>query len=117
MLEERYGVKHRDVTWVTERSEDVEFDVAPGLRIERTPNGERIEQLLLEGKLPAILAPNLPRAFVDGDPRIRRLFADPKAEEIAYFRETGIFPIMHTVVIRKELLAQRPGLAHLGCCL
>jgi 4,5-dihydroxyphthalate decarboxylase len=108
MLEERYGVKHRDVTWVTERSEDVEFDVAPGLRIERTPNGEQVEQMLLEGTLPAILAPNLPRAFVDGDPRIKQLFADPKAEEIAYYRETGIFPIMHVTVIKREIVDRYP---------
>jgi 4,5-dihydroxyphthalate decarboxylase len=108
LLEERYGVKHRDVTWVTERSEDVEFEVAPGLRIERTPNGEQVEQMLLEGKLPAILAPNLPRSFVNGDSRIKQLFADPKAEEIAYFRETGIFPIMHVTVIKREIVDRYP---------
>ena len=46
-----------------------------------------------------------------GDPRIIRLFPDAKAEEQRYFRATGIFPIMHTVVIREALLEAHPWLA------
>ena len=68
----------------------------------------QVEQMLLEGTLPAILAPNLPRSFVNGDSRIKQLFADPKAEEIAYFRETGIFPIMHVTVIKREIVDRYP---------
>jgi len=49
--------------------------------------------------------------FTEGDPRIRRLFPDYKNEEIAYYHQTGIFPPMHTVVIRREVLAKYPWVA------
>jgi 4,5-dihydroxyphthalate decarboxylase len=67
--------------------------------------------MLLNGKLQALIYPELPPSYRKGDPRIGRLFADAKAEEQRYFAETGIFPVMHTVVIREELLEQYPWLA------
>ena len=52
-----------------------------------------------------------PQAFVDGNPIVARLFADSKAAEQAYYKKTGIFPIMHVVAIRKEFLTKQPWLA------
>ncbi len=67
-------------------------------------NNVRMDDALLGGEIDAMLTPSLPPAFVRGDPRIRRLFADYKAEELEYFRLTGIFPIMHVVVTRRSLI-------------
>ena len=46
------------------------------------------------------------RAFRNSN--VGRLFADHKAEEIAYFRKTGIFPIMHVVGLRRDIVERYP---------
>jgi len=57
--------------------------------------------MLADGDIPAMISPTLPRAFVQGDKRIARLFADYKNVEIEYFRQTGIFPIMHVTTVKQ----------------
>jgi 4,5-dihydroxyphthalate decarboxylase len=51
-----------------------------------------------------------PKAFVDGHPKVKRLFPDPRAAERDYFRRTGIFPIMHAVAMRTDLIDAHPWL-------
>jgi 4,5-dihydroxyphthalate decarboxylase len=111
ILEEHHGAPHRDITWVVEREDAIEFAPPPDLHVETLPFGVRAETLLLGGALDAILSPDLPKAFMQGDPRIARLFADSKAAEIAYYRDTGIFPIMHVTVIKRELVERHPWIA------
>jgi 4,5-dihydroxyphthalate decarboxylase len=108
ILEEHHGVSHRDVTWFVERNDAVAFTPPPGLRCERVPSGLRAEKMMLDGDLDAILSPDLPTAFLQGDPRIARLFADNKAAEVAYFKKTGIFPIMHVTLIKQEIVERHP---------
>lgn len=71
------------------------FDVAP------IGDGDTLDQLLATGHLDALYTARAPRSFAQG--RVRRLFPDPAAAERAYLRQTGIFPIMHTLVIRREV--------------
>ena len=111
ILEQYYGLPHRSVTWLVERSEDVAFAPPPGLRIEMVEPGAALETMLAEGEIPALLSPSVPRLFAQGDPRIIRLFPDYKAIEIDFFRRTGIFPIMHTTVIKQEIVARHPWVA------
>jgi 4,5-dihydroxyphthalate decarboxylase len=111
ILEEHYGVPHRDCIWVVERSEDVEFTPPPGLRIEMIPAGKHLDVMLAEGEIPAMLSPDIPRLFLQGDKRIVRLFPNYKDIEIEYFGKTGIFPIMHVTVIRKEIVDTYPWVA------
>jgi 4,5-dihydroxyphthalate decarboxylase len=111
ILEEHYGVPHRQCTWVVEREEDVEFTPAKDLRIEMAPPGKRLDVMLAEGELPAMLSPDIPRLFLEGDKRIVRLFPNYKDMEIAYFRQTGIFPIMHVTVVRQEIVDKYPWVA------
>lgn len=108
ILEEHYGLPHREVTWVVERSEDVSFEPPPGLRIEMVPPGKSLDGMLVDGELAALIQPYIPRPFLDGDPRVARLFPDYKAIELAYFRQTGIFPIMHVTAIRQEIVERHP---------
>src|SRR5262249_29166599 len=86
------------------------FDLKPpaGLQYERTRDGARAEALMLAGEIDAILSPDLPIAFLKGDKRIARLFVGNKDEEIAYFQRTGIFPIMHVTLIKREIVARHP---------
>ena len=65
--------------------------------------------MLAEGELDAVFHSDLIKPFLAKDPRVARLFADPKAEEMAYYKRTGIFPIMHVLGIRQALPSGTPG--------
>jgi 4,5-dihydroxyphthalate decarboxylase len=67
-----------------------------------------LTDLLIDGEVDAIISARPPRAFEQGDRRIRRLLADPQAAEEAYWSETGIFPIMHTVAMRPDVIENYP---------
>ena len=108
ILEEHYAVPHREITWVVDRSEDVPFSVPPGLRIAMKRSDKPLSDMLADGDLPAMISPTLPRPFVEGDKRIARLFADYKQIEIDYFRQTGIFPIMHVTTVKREIVEKYP---------
>jgi 4,5-dihydroxyphthalate decarboxylase len=108
ILEEEYGLPHRQVTWVVERSEDVAFTPPKDLHIEMIPPGKKLDVMLAEGEIPAMLSPEIPRLFLQGDKRIVRLFPSYKDIELAYFRKTGIFPIMHVTTIRQDIVDKYP---------
>ena len=108
ILEDEYGLPHRQVTWVVERSEDVAFAPPKDLRIEMIAPGKRLDEMLAQGEIAALLSPELPRLFLQGDKRIVRLFPNYKEIELAYFRRTGIFPIMHVTTIKQEIVEKYP---------
>ena len=111
ILEEEYGLPHRQVTWVVERSEDVAFTPPKDLRIEMIPAGKKLDVMLAEGEIPAMLSPEIPRLFLQGDKRIVRMFPNYKEIELGYFRKTGIFPIMHVTTIKQEIVDKYPWVA------
>src|SRR6516162_6879032 len=111
ILEEHYGVPHREITWIVDRSEDVPFTPPPGLRIEMKSSSKSLSDMLADGDLPAMISPTIPRPFAMGDKRIARLFPDYKQIEMDYFRSTGIFPIMHVTTIRQEIVDKYPWVA------
>ena len=92
------------------RSEKIPIHV-PGIDIQPVEPDRTLGELLVEGRLDAIYAPRSPREFSAGDPRIVRLFPDARAAETEYFRRTGIFPIMHTAVIRRDVYERDRWLA------
>ena len=108
ILEEEYGVSHQSIHWFTERGEDIDFDPPAGLRVTRIAKGQSLDQMLLSGELDARIEPEFPRPFLDGDPRIVRLFPDYKDVEQDYYRRTGIFPIMHVTVVKREIVEEHP---------
>jgi 4,5-dihydroxyphthalate decarboxylase len=111
ILEEYYGVPHRQCVWVVERSEDVEFTPPKDLRLEMIAPGKRLDVMLAEGEIPAMLSPEIPRLFLEGDGRIARLFPNYKDIEIEFYKKTGIFPIMHVTVIKREIADKYPWVA------
>jgi 4,5-dihydroxyphthalate decarboxylase len=111
ILEEHYGVPHRQCTWVVEREEDVVFTAPKDLHIEMIAPGKRLDVMLAEGEIPAMLSPDIPPLFREGDKRIVRLFANYKDVEIEFFKKTSIFPIMHVTVIRQEIAKKYPWVA------
>jgi 4,5-dihydroxyphthalate decarboxylase len=93
------------------RVEKQELDLPPGIEVEPIPPDRTLLDMLLAGEIDALYAPRTPRPMLSGDPSVRRLFSDPRAEEERYAAETGIFPIMHTVVLRRDVYIARPWLA------
>ncbi len=111
ILEHEYGVPHKSIEWVTEFDEDVEFTPPPGLRLTRVAHDKSLEAMLLEGEIDALFDAYLIKSLTAKDPRVGRLFPDYKQEEIAYVRKTGIFPIMHVVGLRQEIVDRHPWVA------
>jgi len=110
-LQHDYGVYPEDLVWVTEMPELGALRGALRARIEQAPDGVKLEELLLRGELDALIGvEGVPPAFV-GSGAVHRLFPDYRAVEIDYFRRTGLFPIMHTIVVRASLLDAHPWLA------
>ena len=68
-----------------------------------------MEAMLANDELDALFATYIPNMFLNGSPNIARLFPDFKEVEQDYYLRTGIFPIMHTIVIRDDVLAEDPG--------
>jgi hypothetical protein len=79
--------------------------------VDVTPADRALGDLLADGAIDALVSANAPDVFLDGHPDVRRLFPDYEAVERDWYRRTGIFPIMHTVVIRRDLVDADPHLA------
>ena len=108
ILEHEYGVPHRSMEWFTELDESIEFNPPADLKISKVGNDQSVEEMLAEGELDAVLHPDLIKPLVNKDPRVGRLFPNFKEEEMAYYKKTGIFPIMHVIGIRREIVEQNP---------
>jgi 4,5-dihydroxyphthalate decarboxylase len=81
--------------------------------IDTAPIGpdQTLSEMLVTGEIDALYAPRTPRPLLEGRPEVRRLFPDPRAVEEQYTAETGIFPIMHVVVLRRDVYEARPWIA------
>jgi len=108
ILEHEYGVPHQSIEWFAELDEDIAFTPPPGLKLTRLPDDKSVEAMLAEGELDAVLHPDIIEPILRKDPRVGRLFPDYKTEEQAYFARTGIFPIMHVLGLKQELVEKHP---------
>jgi 4,5-dihydroxyphthalate decarboxylase len=113
LLTHQYGVALADIAWVQAgvnepgRTEKVALKLPAGVSVER-PADKSLNDMLLAGELDAVLTAHAPAAFETCDLRIRRLFPDFMPVELAYWRETGIFPIMHCIAIQTRVLEAHP---------
>jgi 4,5-dihydroxyphthalate decarboxylase len=115
-LTDHHGVDLATIAWsqagVSEpgRVEKVRVRLPDGVVVTPRPD-TTLEHLLESGEVDAIITAQPPDAWIVRRPWIRRLFADPRASEEAYYRATGIFPIMHTIAIRRDVLDAHPWIA------
>jgi 4,5-dihydroxyphthalate decarboxylase len=93
----------------------VGFKAPPGVTIKQIPAEKNIGSMMVTGELDAVLhyltARNLvdrSRVDLDQHPAIKPLFPDPHAEGVRYFRKTGIHPINHGMVVRREIAEKHP---------
>ena len=85
------------------RIEKLKLQLPPNIQVHPIGPTQTLSQMLYDGEIDALYTARMPSSFLKGDGRVRRLFADYAPVERAYYRQTGIFPIMHTVVIRREV--------------
>jgi 4,5-dihydroxyphthalate decarboxylase len=111
ILAEHHDVPTEKVRWLAQDAEDVPLALPEGLTLDRVPDGRKVTSMCADGEIAGLVYPELPEQVLAGDGTIRRLFPDPKQVEQEYYRSTGIFPIMHVVAIRAELLDRHPWLA------
>lgn len=109
-LQSEYGVPWRSIRWFCSASEKIAFEPGEGVCLEALPSGRKIGRMLEEGELDALIMPHPPGSVLRSS-RVRRLFPDPKQQELAYYRKNGFYPIMHVVAARSELLEREPWLA------
>jgi 4,5-dihydroxyphthalate decarboxylase len=116
LLEDEYGVKPSDIVWrnggleQAGRTEKLALELPPDVKLTPLGPGETLSAMLAEGKLDALVSPRTPSCFGKA-PNVARLFSDYRAAERAYYKKTGLFPIMHVLAVRAELLKQHPWLA------
>jgi len=111
ILQDYYGVDLRTVEWWCQEPEDVPFEPASWMKINRVPKGKNIDQMLLNDELEGSLYPEVLPSVRNESPKVGLLFPDPREAEADYYQKSGIFPIMHTVVIRNKILEQNPWAA------
>jgi len=111
MLMNSYDLAVSDVTWVIVNKEHVGSKLPASIKVEFVEGQRRLEDLLVEGKVDAEVEPDLPQAWIRGAGTVERLFPDFAKEERDYYQRTKIFPIMHPVVIKKEILDRDPWVA------
>jgi 4,5-dihydroxyphthalate decarboxylase len=113
MLAQEYGIGLADVEWhqagvnQAGRIEKVDLRLPQGVRLVRHED-KTLNRMLLEGELDAVMTAHPPEAFKQGNPQIVRLFGDSQALEEDYWRRTGIFPIMHVVALRRDVVDRFP---------
>jgi len=117
MLQHEYGVAPSEIHWRSGgqeeagRQERTPLAPIPGLDLQAIPQGKTLVGMLRDGALDALCTARPPSSFVNGEPHIARLFPDTRAAELAYYKKTGMFPIMHLVGIKKPLAERYPWLA------
>ncbi len=106
-LQHEYGVRPQDVHWLV--GKPIRAIRQPkAIRVELLPEGGSFEEMLERGEIDALMSVMIPRAL---GRTVRRLIPDFRRVEYDYFRKTGIFPIMHTFVLRRAVYEANPWLA------
>ena len=124
VLEHEFGVHAKDMTWFMERNDDKShgastgFKPPKGVSVTPVPLNTNIGDMLVKGELDAIVhyiahgnLVDRSRVDVAADPQIRYLFEDREAESARYYKKTGIYPINHIVVVKRDIYERHPWIA------
>jgi 4,5-dihydroxyphthalate decarboxylase len=117
ILADQHGVPAESVIYRTGglhqpgRVEKLKIQPPPEVRIQPIGAGQTLSEMLATGEIDALYTPRTPQSFSRGDRGVRRLFDPSRPAEEEYFRRTRIFPIMHVVVLRRDVYEQNRWLA------
>ena len=110
------GVPLTEIEWVQAgvnqagRVEKTQFTFPQGVRYRSEP-ARTLDEMLQAGAIDVALTARPPRSFSEGSDAVTRLFPDFRAREDAYFRKTGVFPIMHVLAMKREVYEAHPWIA------
>ncbi len=110
-LRHDYGVLPEDLNWVLGAPVRTGVRIPERVRVERVGLDRSLDFMLEAGEIDALLGVTFPRPFLAGSKRVRRLFPDYRRVEEDYYRRTGIFPIMHTLVMKTSVFEAEPWAA------
>jgi 4,5-dihydroxyphthalate decarboxylase len=116
-LSDEHGVRAQDAQWLVGgqeepgRKERVELRLPPEIKVSPIADDKTLNGMLESGEIDALISARSPSCFVKKAPGIRRLFPNYKEVEVDYYKRTKIFPIMHVVVIRREIYERNPWVA------
>ena len=111
LLQDEYGLSPTDVQWATGGEERMPISWPHGVSVRRVQGQQRLLDMLEQGEVKAYLAAFTGSRITRGSDKVRPLFEKADQLEEEYYRRTGIFPIMHTVVMRKSLYDRHPWIA------
>ncbi len=117
ILSDHYGVPIDSVTYYTGgeeepgRSEKIKLDLPANISVRPIGETQTLAAMLASGEIDALHTARMPSTFSKEDGPVRRLFPNYKAVEQDYYRKTGIFPVMHTVAIRRDVYEQHRWVA------
>jgi 4,5-dihydroxyphthalate decarboxylase len=115
-LQDQWGIGANEINWVQGgleepgRRDKFPINIPQGFPLVAAPAERSLTELLVSGEIDAIMSARAPSCFLNGHPRVRRLFTDYRTAEREYFRSTGLFPIMHAVGVRRDLADRYPWL-------
>jgi len=110
-LQHDYGVMPEDLHWVVGAPVRFGVTIPSKVRIDQISAGQPLDEMLDRGEIDALIGVTFPRPFLAGSRNVRRLFPDSRKVEEEYYRRTGIFPIMHTFVLKTKLFEAEPWAA------
>jgi len=109
-LQDAYGIAPEEMRWFTQREMPYPLAESSPVQITVLPPEVDQVQMLLDGRIDVLIHESAHR-FLRQHPRLRRMFPDHREGEIAYFRQTGCFPINHTLCVRREIIESHPWVA------
>ena len=116
LFQHEYGISPGEIHWIQAGEEDpgrkdrVDFEMPAGVRLQ-SKQDRTLNEMIESGEIDAMMSPRMPTCFLKGSPRVRRLFPNYKEAEKDYFKQTGLFPIMHVIVIKRAIYEKDPWVA------
>jgi 4,5-dihydroxyphthalate decarboxylase len=111
LLQHEYHVSPEDVEWVLAAPVCAGIKLPERVSISHIEAGQTLEQKLESGEIDALASVVMPKALFAEKPVVKRLISNYREVETDYYRRTGIFPIMHTFVVKTDLFQREPWVA------
>lgn len=117
IFQDEYGVHPRDIHWRNGgeeepgRKEKIDLDLPKEIDLQPIPPEKYLSKMLDQGEIDALFTARAPSCFQHGSGNVARLFPNPREVEEQYYKKTGIFPIMHTIILNRKIYEKNPWVA------